>query len=103
MRFYPPFLVLRLLHINYLSDKDEPIISKMFSNSDFLSFQFLLHLLHIIELTYGRIVENNYITKDKLIMIEHLHELEQIFLKRTELFLKTTNLLDWKEARITSK
>ncbi|MCR3921851.1 MAG: hypothetical protein NUK65_04940, partial [Firmicutes bacterium] len=33
------------------------IIVNMLSNTDFLSFQFLLHLLHIIELTHGRIAE----------------------------------------------
>ena len=78
------------------------IISKMFSNSDFLSFQYLLHLLHIIELTYGRIVETSNMQNEKLISLEHLYELEKIFLKRTKSFLLKTNLLDWKEARRVS-
>lgn len=78
------------------------IISKMFSNSDFLSFQYLLHLLHIIELTYGRIVETPKMHNEKLISLEHLYELEKIFLRRTKNFLSKTNLLDWKEARRAS-
>ena len=75
------------------------IIAKMLSNSDFLSFQFLLHLLHVIELTHGRIAETNYISEDKLVSLEHLYELEKVFLERTNCFLQTTDLLDWKEAR----
>ena len=78
------------------------IISKMFSNSDFLSFQYLLHLLHIIELAYGRIVETPKMHNEKLISLEHLYELEKIFLRRTKNFLSKTNLLDWKEARRAS-
>ena len=78
------------------------IIIKMLSNSDFLSFQFLLHLLHIIELTHGRVAETNYIREDKLVSLEHLYELERIFLERTDYFLRTIDLLDWKEARRAS-
>ncbi len=62
------------------------IISKMFSDSDFLSFQYLLHLLHIIELTYGRVVETPKMHNKKLVSIEHLYDLEKIFLKRTKFF-----------------
>ncbi|MCI9577004.1 MAG: hypothetical protein HFJ84_10265 [Clostridiales bacterium] len=78
------------------------IISKMFFNSDFLSFQYLLHLFHIIELSYGRIIETSNMQNEKLISLEHLYELEKIFLKRTKSFLLKTNLLDWKEAERAS-
>lgn len=73
------------------------IIKNMFLNSDFLSFQFLLELLHLIELTYGRIAETDYKTDEKLISMEHLSELELIFLDRTKSLVKKENLLDWKE------
>lgn len=78
------------------------IISKMFFNSDFLSFQYLLHLLHIIELSYGRIAETSSMQNEKLISLEHLYELEKIFLKRTKSFVLKTNLLDWEKARRAS-
>lgn len=78
------------------------LIAKMLSNSDFLSFQFLLHLLHVIELTHGRIAETSYIRDDKLVSLEHLYALEKVFLERTKIFLQTTGLLDWKEARRAS-
>lgn len=62
------------------------IISKMFFNSDFLSFQYLLHLFHIIELSYGRIIETSNMQNEKLISLEHLYELEKIFLKKQKAF-----------------
>lgn len=74
------------------------IIAKMLSNSDFLSFQFLLHLLHVIELTHGRVAETDYARQNKLVTLEHLYELEKIFIEKTKFFLRTTDLLDWKEA-----
>jgi len=78
------------------------IVASMFSHTDFESFQFLLNLLHIIELTYGRVVETSYMREEKLITLEHLYELEGIFLERKKSFLKETNLLDWKESRRAS-
>ena len=78
------------------------IILKMLSDSDFLAFQFLLHLLHIIELTHGRVAETNNIREDKLVTLEHLHELEKVFLERIKCLVATTNLLDWKEAQRAS-
>lgn len=78
------------------------IIEKMFSNSDFLSFQFLLHLLHIMELTHGRIAETSYMQEQELISLEHLYELEKIFLERTKSFISITNLFDWKESQRAS-
>lgn len=78
------------------------IVASMFYNTDFESFQFLLHLLHIIELTYGRVAETSYIREEKLITLEHLYELEGVFLERTKSFLTETNLLDWKESRRAS-
>ncbi|SEW46564.1 KAP family P-loop NTPase fold protein [[Clostridium] fimetarium] len=78
------------------------IVASMLSHSDFESFQFLLHLLHIIELTHGRVAETSYIREEKLITLEHLYELEGIFLERTNSFLTETNLLDWKESRRAS-
>lgn len=78
------------------------IISNMFSNTDFLSFQFLLHLLHIIELTHGRVVESSYMQNPKLVNIEYLYKLEKIFLERTKRFVVDTKLLDWEESRRAS-
>lgn len=78
------------------------IVTRMLSNTDFESFQFLLHLLHIIELTHGRVAETSYIREEKLITLDHLYKLEGIFLERTKKFLKDTNLLDWKESRRVS-
>lgn len=78
------------------------IIANMFSNSDFLSFQFLLHLLHIIELTYGRIAETSRVQEPKLISLDNLYKIEAIFLERTKSFVASTNLFDWKELRRVS-
>lgn len=78
------------------------LIANMLSNTDFLSFQFLLHLLHIIELTHGRVAETSYRHEEKLVSLEHLHELEGIFIERTKHFIMLTNLLDWKEAQRAS-
>lgn len=75
------------------------IIANMLSNLDFLSFQFLLHLLHIIELTYGRIGETSSAQKPKLISLDNLYKIEAIFLERTKSFVASTNLFDWKELR----
>lgn len=83
-------------------NKRYSIISNLFSNSDFESFQLLLHLLHIIELNYGRIVENSNVKNENLITLEQLFELEDIFLKRTKCFISRTNLLDWKDCRVAS-
>lgn len=78
-------------------------ISRMFFNTDFLSFQFLLHLLHIIELRYGRVAKTpSYMQKEKLITLEHLYDLERIFIERTKSFIIEKDLLDWKEARMAS-
>ncbi len=74
----------------------------MFSNSDFLSFQFLLHLLHIIELTYGRVAETSSAQEPKLISLDNLYKIEAIFLERTKSFVENTNLFDWKELRRVS-
>ncbi|WP_312448246.1 KAP family P-loop NTPase fold protein [Lacrimispora sp.] len=90
-----------LFRINDESNRYK-IIADMLSNTDFLSFQFLLHLLHIIELTHGRIAETSYMQEQKLVSLEHLYELEKIFLERTKGFVEVTNLLDWKEARRAS-
>ncbi len=78
------------------------IIANMLSNTDFLSFQFLLHLLHIIELSYGRIAETSSSQKPKLISLESLYKLEGIFLERTKKFVAITSLFDWKESRRVS-
>ncbi len=83
-------------------NKRHDIIIKMFSNTDFLSFQFLLHLLHIIELTYGRVAETKYMREEKLITLEHLYMLEEVFLERTKSFITEIDLLDWQEARRAS-
>lgn len=78
------------------------IIANMLSNTDFLSFQFLLHLLHIIELTHGRIAETSSSQEPKLISLDNLYQLEAIFLERTKCFVAITNLFDWKELRTVS-
>jgi len=75
------------------------IIENMFLNSDFETFQYLLHFFHIIELTHGRIAETNHIHDEKLISIGNLDALEKIFLNKLKIFLKTSKLPDWKEFR----
>jgi hypothetical protein len=74
----------------------------LLSNTDFLSFQFLLHLLHIIELTHGRIAETSSSQEPKLISLDNLYKIEAIFLERTKSFVASTNLFDWKELRRVS-
>ncbi len=78
------------------------IIANMLSNADFVSFQFLLHLLHIIELTHGRIAETPSSQDPKLISLDNLYQLEAIFLERTKSFVVITNLFDWKELQRVS-
>lgn len=78
------------------------IIANMLLKTDFQSFQFLLHLLHIIELTHGRIAETSSSQEPKLITIDNLHQLEAIFLERTKSFVAITNLFEWKELRRVS-
>jgi hypothetical protein len=78
------------------------IIANMLLKTDFQSFLFLLHLLHIIELTHGRIAETSSSQEPKLITIDNLHQLEAIFLERTKSFVAITNLFEWKELRRVS-
>lgn len=78
------------------------IVANMLSKTDFQSFQFLIHLLHIIELTHGRIAETSNSQEPKLITIDNLHQLEAIFLERTKSFVAITNLFEWKELRTVS-
>ena len=78
-------------------------IANMFLNADFKAFQFLLYLLHIIELSHGRIAETSSMYDDKkLVRLENLHKLEYVFLERTKFFLSKTALLDWDESRRAS-
>ena len=102
---------LKRISINTISDllfriSDENIrfniIANMLSNTDFLSFQFLLHLLHIVELTHGRIAETPSMQKPQLISLDNLYKLEAIFLERTKSFVAITSLFDWKEVQTVS-
>ena len=74
-------------------------ICNMFNNTDFLSFQELLHLMHIIELSYGRIAKTEHVYDEKLITLEHLNKIETIFKQRIEKFSVNNNILDTKECR----
>ena len=88
-------LLFRISDINIRFD----ILKNAFLNSDFLGFQFLLYLLHIIELTHGRIAETEHSRESKLISLNNLLELETICLLRIKEFTKETNLFAWKEPR----
>lgn len=76
------------------------IIANMLSNSDLASFQFLLNLLHRIELTHGRIAETASAQEPKLINLDYLYQLEAIFLERIKKLVIITSLFEWKEPRL---
>lgn len=80
-------------------DKRFTIIKNLFLLDDFSVFQFLLHLLQIIELSYGKIVETRMKNEPKLITEDDLSCLEQIFIMQLSKFLNIVPLLDWKEAK----
>jgi len=75
------------------------IIKTMLSKSDLFGFEYLLHLLHIIELSHGRIAETPSIYNEKLVNIENLDILEEVFSMRVRHFASTDNLFDLKEFR----
>lgn len=72
-------------------------ITELFLTSDFPTFQYLMHLLHIIELTHGRIAETSNMHHRKLITLTHLQQLERIFMDRMQTFMKDIPVLDWEE------
>lgn len=78
------------------------IISKLFISSDFYTFQFLLHLLHVIELTHGRITDSPYSGNPQLVNLENLIELEKIVMNKIESYLDEVNMFDWVELRRVS-
>ena len=61
-------------------DKRFAIIKNLFLLDDFSVFQFLLHLLQIIELSYGKIIETRMQNEPKLITEDDLSCLERIFI-----------------------
>lgn len=96
-KFIDIYFLMELLKI--ISDENNRffIIKSIISKSDFLSFQKLLHLAHIIELNYGRIAATEYQHQEKLITEEHLKELESVIVDRIKEFAKITNICDWQE------
>lgn len=84
-----------------IDDIDErySIITKLFINSDFYTLQFLLHLLHIIELTHGRIADSPYSGDPQLISLENLLELETIVMNKVKSYLDELNMFEWVELR----
>lgn len=96
-KFIDIYFLMELLKI--ISDENNRffIIKSIISKSDFLSFQKLLHLAHIIELNYGRIAATEYQHQEKLITEEHLKELESVIVDRIKEFAKITNIFDWQE------
>lgn len=83
-------------------DKRYNIILKMFSKSDFLSFQSLSHFFYNTKLLSAGGEETSEMHEEKLIKFEHLSELKRVFIQRIRGFLETTNLFDWKEVRTVS-
>ena len=73
------------------------LIAELFLTSDFPTFQYLIHLLHIIELTHGRIAETSNMHQKKLITLTDLQQLERIFMDRMQTFMKDIPVLDWEE------
>jgi len=75
------------------------ILSRLLSNANITTFQNLLHLLHIIELSHGRIGDTSRAHDSKLVSEEGLHALEEIFLNKVNGFISTSNIFEWKELR----
>lgn len=93
------YVVERFLMQIKVEPKRFEYIWNMFNNTDFLSFQELLQLMHIIELSYGRIAQSEHMHDEKLITPEHLNKIETVFMQRIEEFSVNNNILDAKECR----
>lgn len=68
------------------------LIDNMFKKTEFISFTNLLYLLHIIELSHGRIVKTDKAYDEKLITIEQLNSLEEVFIDRMNCFVNDYNI-----------
>lgn len=91
------YFLIELLKIINDENHRYSIIKSIIDQSDFLSFQKLLHLPHIIELNYGKIASNEYQYEEKIISEEHLKDLENIIVNRIEYFSKIENIFYWQE------
>ena len=91
------YFLIELLKIINVENHRYSIIKSIIDQSDFLSFQKLLHLPHIIELNYGKIASTEYQYEEKIISEEHLKDLENIIVNRIEYFSKIENIFYWQE------
>lgn len=91
------YFLIELLKIINDENHRYSIIKSIIDQSDFLSFQKLLHLPHIIELNYGKIASTEYQYEEKIISEEHLKDLENIIVNRIEYFSKIENIFYWQE------
>ena len=91
------YFLIELLKIINDENYRYSIIKSIIDQSDFLSFQKLLHLPHIIELNYGKIASTEYQYEEKIISEEHLKDLENIIVNRIEYFSKIENIFYWQE------
>ena len=74
------------------------IIQKILLTEDFHTFQFLMQLIHIIELSYGRIAQTAEKDNKKLVSMQNLFTLEQLFVDQINKFVVLKPLLDWEDA-----
>ena len=98
----------RILNIYYLIDflkvmsneKDRnEIIKNLLCKSDFESFEKLLHLFHVIELSYGKICKTEYESDSKLISSKDLENLEVLIIERIKTFAIKRNIFEWNEPK----
>lgn len=78
-------------------EKANELLHSLFQNADYPTFQYLMHLLHIIELSYGRVADNPSYRNSQLISLEHLISLEKLFLERLHEFIQTNPILNWEQ------
>ena len=75
------------------------LLQQLFQTANLNTFQYLMHLLHIIELSYDRIAVNPEYRDKKVITLEHLLDLEKNFLSSVHKFIQATPVLDWNQSR----
>lgn len=78
--------------------KIDGLLNSLFREADFFTFQYLLHPLHIMELSYGRVGNNQALRNYQIITMTQLFNLEKTFLNKLKDFLSIYPILDWDES-----
>ena len=78
-------------------EKANELLHSLFQNADYPTFQYLMHLLHIIELSHGRVADNPSYRNAQLISLEHLISLEKLFIERLHEFIQMNPILNWEQ------